>query len=158
MYWSIYFYKSPNGSSLCNKVIFIYLTNTCLVIDVERVIAFWLKQVRRVEMLDGVAVLRSDKVKDELILDGNDIEFVSRSAALINQVYPTLSACVALILFSATCMYLCLFLYIRTQYIAFNVWRLDLCFGQKCHVKNKDIRKFLDGIYVSEKGTIVGED
>lgn len=28
---------------------------------------------------------------------------------------------------------------------------------QKCHVKNKDIRKFLDGIYVSEKGTIVGD-
>ncbi|KAH9718815.1 60S ribosomal protein L9-1 [Citrus sinensis] len=116
------------------------------------------KKVRRVEMLDGVTVLRSDKVKDELILDGNDIELVSRSAALINQVYPTLSACVALILFSATCMYLCLFLYIHTRYIVFNVWRLDLCFGQKCHVKNKDIRKFLDGIYVSEKGTIVGED
>lgn len=31
-------------------------------------------------------------------------------------------------------------------------------FGQKCHVKNKDIRKFLDGIYVSEKGTIVEEE
>lgn len=26
---------------------------------------------------------------------------------------------------------------------------------QKCHVKKKDIRKFLDGIYVSDKGTIV---
>uniref|UniRef100_A0A0D9YL14 ferredoxin--NADP(+) reductase n=1 Tax=Oryza glumipatula TaxID=40148 RepID=A0A0D9YL14_9ORYZ len=25
---------------------------------------------------------------------------------------------------------------------------------EKCHVKNKDIRKFLDGIYVSDKGTI----
>lgn len=32
------------------------------------------------------------------------------------------------------------------------------CFGQKCHVKKKDIRKFLDGIYVSEKGTILGEE
>ncbi|XP_021805469.1 60S ribosomal protein L9-1-like [Prunus avium] len=52
-------------------------------------------------------------VKDELILDGNDIELVSRSCALINQ---------------------------------------------KCHVKNKDIRKFLDGIYVSEKGTILEEE
>uniref|UniRef100_A0A9I9EDF3 Uncharacterized protein n=1 Tax=Cucumis melo TaxID=3656 RepID=A0A9I9EDF3_CUCME len=29
---------------------------------------------------------------------------------------------------------------------------------EKCHVKNKDIWKFLDGIYVSEKGTIVGAD
>ncbi|KAF2916772.1 hypothetical protein DAI22_09g144800 [Oryza sativa Japonica Group] len=53
--------------------------------------------------------LGEKKVKDELVLDGNDIELVSRSAALINQ---------------------------------------------KCHVKNKDIRKFLDGIYVSDKGTI----
>ncbi|KAF9600882.1 hypothetical protein IFM89_013789 [Coptis chinensis] len=71
------------------------------------------KRVRKVDMLDGVTILRSEKVKDELILDGNDIELVSRSAALINQ---------------------------------------------KCHVKNKDIRKFLDGIYVSEKGTVATEE
>ncbi|KAL9231503.1 hypothetical protein vseg_006726 [Gypsophila vaccaria] len=70
------------------------------------------KRVRKVDMLDGVTILRSEKVKDELVLDGNDIELVSRSAALINQ---------------------------------------------KCHVKNKDIRKFLDGIYVSEKGRIEEE-
>ncbi|KAL3687928.1 hypothetical protein R1sor_014237 [Riccia sorocarpa] len=56
---------------------------------------------------------RSEKVKDELVLEGNDIELVSRSCALINQ---------------------------------------------KCHVKNKDIRKFLDGIYVSEKGSIADEE
>jgi len=37
-------------------------------------------------MLDGVTIIRSEKVKDELVLDGNDIELVSRSAALINQV------------------------------------------------------------------------
>ncbi|KAM7274471.1 hypothetical protein ACFE04_018143 [Oxalis oulophora] len=71
------------------------------------------KKVRKVDMLEGVKVVRSEKVKDELVLDGNDIELVSRSAALINQ---------------------------------------------KCHVKKKDIRKFLDGIYVSEKGTIVEEE
>jgi large subunit ribosomal protein L9e len=70
------------------------------------------KRVRKVDMLGGVTVTRSEKVKDELILEGNDIELVSRSAALINQ---------------------------------------------KCHVKKKDIRKFLDGIYVSDKGTIVEE-
>ncbi|KAJ4783960.1 60S ribosomal protein l9 [Rhynchospora pubera] len=70
------------------------------------------KRVRKVDMLNGVTVVRSEKVKDELILDGNDIELVSRSCALINQ---------------------------------------------KCHVKKKDIRKFLDGIYVSEKGTIVDD-
>ncbi|XP_047308700.1 60S ribosomal protein L9-like isoform X2 [Impatiens glandulifera] len=71
------------------------------------------KKVRKVDMLDGVSILRSEKVKDELTLDGNDIELVSRSAALINQ---------------------------------------------KCHVKKKDIRKFLDGIYVSEKGKITEEE
>ncbi|XP_060202161.1 large ribosomal subunit protein uL6z/uL6y-like [Lycium barbarum] len=65
----------------------------------------WL--VRKVDMLDGVTVLCSEKVKDELVLDGSDIELVSRSVALINQ---------------------------------------------KCHVKNKDIRKFLDGIYVIPLG------
>ncbi|KAL9665848.1 hypothetical protein QQ045_000169 [Rhodiola kirilowii] len=71
------------------------------------------KKVRKVDMLDGVTILRSEKVKDEIILNGNDIELVSRSCALINQ---------------------------------------------KCHVKNKDIRKFLDGIYVSEKGKIAEEE
>eukprot|EP00252_Welwitschia_mirabilis_P006964 TRINITY_DN1793_c0_g1_i1.p1 TRINITY_DN1793_c0_g1~~TRINITY_DN1793_c0_g1_i1.p1 ORF type:complete len:190 (-),score=31.55 TRINITY_DN1793_c0_g1_i1:320-889(-) len=67
------------------------------------------KRVRKVDLLEGVTITRSEKVKDEVILEGNDIELVSRSAALINQ---------------------------------------------KCHVKKKDIRKFLDGIYVSEKATI----
>lgn len=43
-------------------------------------------QVRRVEMLNGVSITRSEKVKDELVLEGNDIELVSRSCALINQV------------------------------------------------------------------------
>ncbi|CAA7059268.1 unnamed protein product [Microthlaspi erraticum] len=71
------------------------------------------KKVRKVELLDGVTIVRSEKVKDEIVLDGNDIELVSRSCALINQ---------------------------------------------KCHVKKKDIRKFLDGIYVSEKSKIVEEE
>ncbi|KAL2632433.1 hypothetical protein R1flu_017119 [Riccia fluitans] len=71
------------------------------------------KKVRRVEMLENVTVTRSEKVKDELVLEGNDIELVSRSCALINQ---------------------------------------------KCHVKKKDIRKFLDGIYVSEKGSIAEDE
>ena len=67
------------------------------------------KIVRRVEMLDGVKIDRSANVKDELTLIGNDVEMVSRSAALIHQ---------------------------------------------SVLVKDKDIRKFLDGIYVSEKHVI----
>merc|ERR1712062_363766 len=64
--------------------------------------------IRIVKMRDGVICKQSGQ-KDEIIVEGNDIELVSNSAALINQ-------CV--------------------------------------RAKNKDIRKFLDGIYVSEKTTI----
>merc|ERR1719361_920124 len=67
------------------------------------------KFTRQVRMLDGVTCTASAAQKDEFILEGNDIELVSRSAALIQQ--------------STT-------------------------------VKRKDIRKFLDGIYVSEKTTV----
>lgn len=65
------------------------------------------KKVRRVRMKDGVTCFTGDQ-KDELVLEGNDVELVSNSAALIQQ--------------STT-------------------------------VKNKDLRKFLDGVYVSEKNT-----
>jgi len=67
------------------------------------------KIVRNVDMLDGVTVYESKAQKDEIILEGNDIENVSQSAASIQGA---------------------------------------------CRVRNKDIRKFLDGIYVSERGTI----
>lgn len=51
-------------------------------------------------MLEGVSVVRSEKVKDELVLDGNDIELVSRSCALINQVnYPLYYMIVSLSIF-----------------------------------------------------------
>lgn len=53
---------------------------------------------------------RTSDVKDEIVLVGNDINNVSRTCALIQQI---------------------------------------------CTVKRKDIRKFLDGIYVSYKGTVL---
>jgi len=67
------------------------------------------KIVRRVQLPVGVTATMSTKQKDELIVDGNDLEQVSQAAARIQQ---------------------------------------------STSVKNKDIRKFLDGIYVSEKTTI----
>jgi len=70
------------------------------------------KTVRHVAMLDGVSISESKAQKDELILEGNDIENVSQSAASIQGA---------------------------------------------CRVRNKDIRKFLDGIYVSEKTTVIPE-
>ncbi|KAL5508042.1 RPL9B [Sanghuangporus sanghuang] len=67
------------------------------------------KTVRNVKMLEGVQVYESKAQKDELILEGTDVQNVSQSAASIQGI---------------------------------------------CRVRNKDIRKFLDGIYVSERGTI----
>lgn len=70
------------------------------------------KVVRIVDALEGVTVSRSADVKDEIVLVGNDINHVSRTCALIQQI---------------------------------------------CAVKRKDIRKFLDGIYVSYKGNVKEE-
>ena len=100
------------------------------------------------DMLDGVSVVRSEKVKDELVLDGNDIELVSRSAALINQV-PLSSLSLPVYVYSETP---------ALHSMALLILPCTYLLGQKCHVKKKDIRKFLDGIYVSEKGTMAEEE
>merc|ERR1712059_231425 len=71
------------------------------------------KYIRKVRMHPGVTVENSKGQKDELIVQGNSVDAVSQSAALIQQ--------------STT-------------------------------VKNKDIRKFLDGLYVSEKTTVVKDE
>ena len=68
--------------------------------------------LREVDCLGDVKIERS-KVKDELVIEGTDVDLTSRTCALIHQI---------------------------------------------CLVKNKDIRKFLDGIYVSEKGPIPVEE
>ena len=66
--------------------------------------------VRIVDALPGVTAKRSSDVKDEITVEGNCINNVSRTCALTQQI---------------------------------------------CAVKRKDIRKFLDGIYVSHKGNVI---
>ncbi|KNC54548.1 uncharacterized protein AMSG_10397 [Thecamonas trahens ATCC 50062] len=67
------------------------------------------KRTRVVPMREGVIIKRGEDVKDELILEGNDVEKVSLTCSDI--------------------------------------------YGSTL-VKNKDIRKFLDGVYKSESGPI----
>merc|ERR1712226_1046211 len=67
------------------------------------------KANREVDMLPGVIISNSPKQKDEFWFEGNNVENVSRSCALVHQ---------------------------------------------KAFVRNKDIRKFLDGVYVSQKTEI----
>jgi large subunit ribosomal protein L9e len=86
--------------------------------------------VRNVKMLEGVTIAESKAQKDELILEGTDIQNVSQSGTL-------------LYLCSLTRFSECLIPAASIQGI--------------CRVRNKDIRKFLDGIYVSERGTIEQE-
>lgn len=79
-------------------------------------------------MLDGVTVAESKAQKDELILEGNDVQNVSQSG---------------------------------TSPVNLSQLKADTRTAASiqgiCRVRNKDIRKFLDGIYVSEKATVVQE-
>jgi len=68
------------------------------------------KFVRRVTMIADVKASRSSDVKDEIVIQGNDLDAVAQSAANIQQI---------------------------------------------SRVHDKDIRKFLDGVYVSFRGNAV---
>lgn len=70
------------------------------------------KRTRVIDMVGATKVKKSDDVKDEILVEGADIDDTSRSAALVHQ---------------------------------------------SCLVKRKDIRMFLDGIYVSQKGAVPQE-
>lgn len=73
------------------------------------------KRVRKVPIPSDLKIYRTDPTvtKDELVIEGNDLEEVSKKAAAIHNL---------------------------------------------CLVKNKDIRKFLDGIYVMTKTNIVSDE
>lgn len=95
------------------------------------------KIIRRVRMRDGVSCYNSPGVKDEITLDGNDLELVSNSGK--NKEQETI---------------LC-----QIQELIFSLFVLPASLiHQSTLVKRKDIRKFLDGIYVSEKTTVVPLD
>ena len=64
-------------------------------------------RLRSIKLHDGVSVTRTDKVKDEIVLEGISLEKVAASAASVHE---------------------------------------------SCLIRHKDIRKFLDGMYVSERG------
>ena len=82
------------------------------------------KRVRHIDMLEGVTVMKSEAQKDEIILEGNDIEKVSTSGR---------------------------FWKFWFDFVAAQIYQSVL-------VRNKDIRKFLDGIYVSETELCVAEE
>jgi len=101
------------------------------------------KYIRRVKMAPGVTVANSGKQKDELIIEGNSLEDVSRSGK----------------------SYININIFLARKYInsmmlmnIISFYILAALIQQSTTVKNKDIRKFLDGLYVSEKTTVVQDD
>jgi large subunit ribosomal protein L9e len=68
------------------------------------------KQIKKIDMLPGCTAKMSPELKDEIVFEGIDVQFISLVCAQVCQV---------------------------------------------CKIGNKDERKFLDGIFVSERGTIL---
>jgi large subunit ribosomal protein L9e len=106
------------------------------------------KEVRKVTVYDGVILTRSEDVKDEIVLTGNDVEAVSQSGTrALSTIY---------------FLYLVQYLLKRNMHLLITTKReLTVpfpCAAANIHqstlVRDKDIRKFLDGIYVSEGGVI----
>ena len=125
------------------------------------------KIVRKVPMLEGVTCEKSSAVKDELVLTGNDIQNVSRSAALIRQVGWERLACaggggdgardgahVGAALLALVRQVGCWAFRCRGEVL--NPPLPPFPARQSCLVTGRDIRKFLDGIYVSEWGILGG--
>ncbi len=104
----------------------------------------------------GVTCVRSTDIKDQLVLTGNDLNSVSQSAAQVQQkcrvcdkvLYSSISLCSA-----------CLSLYFSLG-LGFSPLLRSVSLSRPVVFavsSFQDIRKFLDGIYVSEKGNVVKE-
>ncbi len=94
------------------------------------------KYIRRVRMHDGVKCENSKEQKDELIVSGNSIEAVSQ----VRRGHSLLPSAAS---FSPRSL---------------SAFQSAALIQQSTTVKNKDIRKFLDGLYVSEKGHVVKDE
>lgn len=77
------------------------------------------KNVRKINAPEGVTINRTEEAKDELTVQGNDLEKTSLTCTIL-----------------------------RGEFINLVPGAL---IQQSVRVKNKDIRQFLDGIYVSDK-------
>jgi len=85
----------------------ILLTNGARSVEIRNFLGE--KHAKRIDLLPGCTAIRNEEEKNEIQVQGIDLENVSRSCALISQIV---------------------------------------------RIRHKDIRKFLDGIYVSDKGNI----
>ena len=119
------------------------------------------KRVRIVKMLEGVTIAKDKAVKDQLILEGNDIELVSRSAAQVRgarahahthtltrthaHAHARTCSCTRAPPHAHALTYASLALP-----LALALSKIHSC----CLVRAKDIRKFLDGVYVNGKGHV----
>ena len=105
------------------------------------------KYVRRVALHHGVKVTISTNVKDELVLEGESLDNVSQSAASIQQI------CNVRNKEYLSVPPLCLFLF-GPCFLGVLGFGVGGCCDSWDLVAYCSIRKFLDGIYVSEKGVI----
>jgi large subunit ribosomal protein L9e len=125
--------QSPQGFQYKMRAVYAHFPINCIIqedgtkVEIRNFLGE--KTVRHVSMLNGVTVAESTAQKDELILEGNDIDNVSQSGTCrsgLNLLPAHIPAAASI--------------------------------QGSCLVRNKDIRKFLDGIYVSGKGTIIQDE
>ena len=99
------------------------------------------KYTRTVRLKDGVKASTTG-TKDEIKVEGNDIELVTQSGEH--------TICIIFCVQVIYIVYVCIHIHVYTSCSSLAAALIHQC----VLVKRKDIRKFLDGIYVSDRGTI----